>query len=59
MNNNIIESTADAEDVFGEETEVKNARGSRFLRGTLIFTIAVSFIIFVYLLLYFSKNTGA
>ncbi len=56
LDNNMIENNGASAEDFREETVTKSGR---FFRGSLITAITVLFAVFVYLLLYFSENTGA
>lgn len=59
--NSIIEENADENAVAQDniETDGNNDSGNRFFRGLLTAAVSVSFVVFVYLLIYFCENTGA
>ncbi len=60
LNSNIEENTVENganPDII--ETDGNNDSGNKFFRGLLTAAVSVSFVVFVYLLIYFCENTGA
>lgn len=63
MDNNIInteENTVNDEVIeqVNNGSDAENSSGNKLFRGVLTAAVSVSFVVFVYLLIYFCENTG-
>ncbi|MBQ2973165.1 MAG: hypothetical protein IJE19_02310 [Clostridia bacterium] len=64
MDNNLInnaeENTVNDEVIeqIDDGSDAENSSGNKLFRGILTAAVSVSFVVFVYLLIYFCENTG-